>query len=876
MQPISLPKNCDPSVRLAIQRLANKVFGTGSTPEFYGVELSSLTASRLIASDADKQLVSVSNLASWVAGTANEVDITNDGDGTITIGLVNPLIVGKGGSGAATFTDGGILLGSGTSAFTALGQATNGQIPIGSTGNDPVLAVLTEGEGIDITNAAGGITIAGEDATVTNKGIASFADVDFTVTSGAVTIDDSGIDHDATTNFVANEHINHSGVSITAGTGMSGGGDITATRTLDCTITQYTDTLARTACIASSISDGDTTHAPDGNSVFDGLALKAPIASPTFTGTVTMPASVVIPDGGAIGQAAGPLLTFDDTLNYLEISGCMVGIGTTTPLAPLHVQHTGVDVAIFSSSLIGYGANIKIKSDDDGYFLLNKNSATRSGNIHSSSVPLASSVIFDQYYSNGPMAFVVANTDIVFLTGASPTEKLQIAGDGTVTIYTGLTVVNKITEFSTDVTLGDNSDSAIPTEKAIKTYVDGATGGASQYAFKTITGITNDVVADTVADTLTLASTDSKLTIVGTTATDTITFTVVETQIVHDNLSGFVANEHINHSGVSITAGTGMSGGGDITATRTLDCTITQYTDTLARTACIASSISDGDTTHAPDGNSVFDGLALKAPIASPTFTGTVTMPASVVIPDGGAIGQAAGPLLTFDDTNDYLEITGCKVGIGTAVPGGLLSLYSTTEQSLRPGFSNLVLDYNKEGDGAAGSLGPQIVFRSRYSASSSTMARTGAIRGLKTHTNGNFGGGLQLLYQPAGNSDLEPVVTLEHTGNVGINETAPACKLVVNGGLTVGDNTDAGDNNVHVVGDVSAGSITLIAGGNIVLATSTGTMIGTATNQLLGFYGATPVNRPDTVADADGSLADATTKINTIIDRLQELGLIA
>ena len=41
--------------------------------------------------------------------------------------------------------------------------------------------------------------------------------------------------------------------------------------------------------------------------------------------------------------------------------------------------------------------------------------------------------------------------------------------------------------------------------------------------------------------------------------------------IVHDNLSGFVANEHIDHSGVSITAGTGLTGGGTIAATRTLN-----------------------------------------------------------------------------------------------------------------------------------------------------------------------------------------------------------------------------------------------------------------------------------------------------------------
>ena len=39
--------------------------------------------------------------------------------------------------------------------------------------------------------------------------------------------------------------------------------------------------------VADTISDGTTTVAPSQNAVFDGLALKAPLASPTFTGTAT-------------------------------------------------------------------------------------------------------------------------------------------------------------------------------------------------------------------------------------------------------------------------------------------------------------------------------------------------------------------------------------------------------------------------------------------------------------------------------------------------------------------------------------------------------------------------------------------------------------
>jgi hypothetical protein len=68
----------------------------------------------------------------------------------------------------------------------------------------------------------------------------------------------------------------------------------------------------------------------------------------------------------------------------------------------------------------------------------------------------------------------------------------------------------------------------------------------------------------------------------------------------------------------------------------------------------------------------------------------------------------------------------------------------------------------------------------------------------------------------------------------------------------------------------VTAGS----AGGTL-----RGLKIGGAATSLLGFYGATPVDRPDTIADPTGGGtidAEARAAINTIIDRLQELGLIA
>ena len=73
--------------------------------------------------------------------------------------------------------------------------------------------------------------------------------------------------------------------------------------------------------------------------------------------------------------------------------------------------------------------------------------------------------------------------------------------------------------------------------------------------------------------------------------------------------------------------------------------------------------------------------------------------------------------------------------------------------------------------------------------------------------------------------------------------------------------------------------SIQIQDGRNIELNTGIGTKIGTATGQKLGFYNVTPVDQPATISDPTGGATvdtEARTGINTLIDRLQELGLIA
>jgi len=89
------------------------------------------------------------------------VDVSAGGGGMDINGLTGyPLTVDHGGTGATSLTDHGILLGSGTSAVTVTSAPSDGQLLIGSTGADPVLATLTAGTGISIVNASGSITLS--------------------------------------------------------------------------------------------------------------------------------------------------------------------------------------------------------------------------------------------------------------------------------------------------------------------------------------------------------------------------------------------------------------------------------------------------------------------------------------------------------------------------------------------------------------------------------------------------------------------------------------------------------------------------------------------------------------------------------------------
>jgi len=293
------------------------------------------TGSRLAAFNGDSDVTNT-DIASWITGTANQITVTDDGDGTITL-----------------------------SASQSIG--------IGST---PQFAGIELGHASDTT------------LTRVSAGVVAVEGTNIAMVGGA--------HHDGFSDFVANEHTDHTSVTLTAGTGLTGGGDISANRTFAVDgLLEDLDTLgansadseflvgtgagalawesgatARTSlgvAIGTNVQAWDAsldsiaalTYASDSFikvtaedtyairtiaetktdlslNLVENTALSTWVGTTNITtlGTISTVGNITIADGGTIGQAAGPLLTFDDTNNYLEITGCKVGIGTNTPGTP--------------------------------------------------------------------------------------------------------------------------------------------------------------------------------------------------------------------------------------------------------------------------------------------------------------------------------------------------------------------------------------------------------------------------------------------------------------------------------------------------------------------------------------------------------------
>jgi hypothetical protein len=207
------------------------------------------------------------------------------------------------------------------------------------------IAVVDAGGLGSLSKSGGTITYTGpSDADI--RGLLSGAngvDID---AGGQITADASEIDHDGLNNFVANEHIDHSSVSISAGTGLTGGGTIDASRTLNVIggtgITVNADSIEVTpADIRGLFTAGS------------GISINA-------SGQIANTGSLSDPDTtDFVTKAGSQSIGGQKTFNAAIVSGGGISMGATD------VAYTGSLSFAGASGSVTFGASGSILASDD-------------------------------------------------------------------------------------------------------------------------------------------------------------------------------------------------------------------------------------------------------------------------------------------------------------------------------------------------------------------------------------------------------------------------------------------------------------------------------------------------------------------------------
>tara|TARA_R110000868_G_scaffold65399_7_gene195715 strand:+ start:42733 stop:43584 length:852 start_codon:yes stop_codon:yes gene_type:complete len=182
-----------------------------------------------------------------------------------------------------------------------------GQIP-DSTAGVKGKVIVAAGEGIDVGYSSGTATVSAEDATTSNKGVASFASADFGVSSGAVTIKAGGVSNTQLAGSIANSKLASSSITIGDSTVALGGSDTTLTGLTDL------DMTAGNKTILDSIGSNTLTIGASGTTV--AIAGNLTVAGATTTlNTSTLDVediNITVAKGAADSSAAdGAGITVD-------------------------------------------------------------------------------------------------------------------------------------------------------------------------------------------------------------------------------------------------------------------------------------------------------------------------------------------------------------------------------------------------------------------------------------------------------------------------------------------------------------------------------------------------------------------------------------
>ena len=484
--------------------LSGDVTGTASFDGSANIIISATIAANSIALGTDTTGNYVATIAD--AGNTN-ITVSNSGTETaaVTLDLTNTTVsAGSYGSNTniPTFTVDakGRLTAAGSVAISTTLGISDG---IGGTDNVALgvdTLVFTAGEGIDIAVTNNTVTISGEDASVTNKGIASFNTADFSVTTGAVSIKAAG---------VTNTQLVNSSLTIGSTTVSLGG-----TSTLLSGLTEITvdNIYINGSEISTTGVDQDISLNPNGtgNVAVNGARVSG-VADPV---NPTDAANKSYVDNAVSG------LTWKESVNLLSDINVAITGNTLTLVIDGHAALDATDNGLYRVLLTGQtndAENGIYEYLDNGvtYSLVRGTESDTFGELIGASVFVTEGTVY------GSTGWVQSNS---YLTDFTAQQWVQFSGSGAYTAgqaleLTGTTFDVKVAATGGIIISADELQLNSTIAGAGLTYTNGVVA---------VVGTTNRITAN--ANNIDIASTyvgQTTITTLGTIATGTWNATII-------------------------------------------------------------------------------------------------------------------------------------------------------------------------------------------------------------------------------------------------------------------------------------------------------------------------------------------------------------
>lgn len=482
------------------------------------ISTAAISSSFTIAGDGGTPTV-FSNGGTLTFAGGEGIDTTITGD-TVTIAAELATDTNK---GVASFNTSGFVVTSGDVAL-------KGNVVQGITTDTGALTPASNaisilgGEGIDVTHSGTTIYVAGELATTTNLGIASFNSASFSVTDGAVSVKTGGI---------SNSQLANSSVTI-GSSSVSLGSTITSLAGLTELAVDNINVNGNT--ISATDTNGNITLAPNG------------------TGTVDA-------SGKRITGVAAPV-NDTDAANKGYVDNAITGLSFKEAVHLLAATNVALTGATTTLVIDGHAA---LDQTDSGYRILLKGQTTPSQNgiyvynDNGTTYTLTRAADADAFGELvGASVFVLegstyANTGWVqsqhYLTDFSGQSWVQFSGAGTYTAGSGLTLSGN--QFAVTLASGDGLEFSGSNAIQLKSTIagNGLTYGSGVLA---VVGTANRITAN--ADSIDIASTyagQTSIVTLGTVTTGTWNATAIGTTKGGTGLTSYATGDLVYASGTN-------------------------------------------------------------------------------------------------------------------------------------------------------------------------------------------------------------------------------------------------------------------------------------------------------------------------------------